>query len=107
MGNISDSGPRQKGIDQPGAADAYNTDVLPGPLAAGACGLTGLLCVVIAGWTTANPTIYRAGLAFQAIVPKISHSFLTLPSDELIPFIIFPYFLKYNDSEQIIHTTCQ
>ena len=79
MGNISDLGPRQKGIDQPRAADAYNTDVLPGPLAAGACGLTGLLCVVIAGWTTANPTIYRAGLAFQAIVPKVSHSFLTLP----------------------------
>lgn len=52
--------------------DPLNTDVLPGPLAAGACGLTGLLCVVIAGWTTANPTIYRAGLAFQAIVPKVS-----------------------------------
>jgi purine-cytosine permease-like protein len=43
---------------------------LPGPLAHGACGLAGLLCVVIAGWTTANPTIYRAGLAFQAILPQ-------------------------------------
>ncbi len=49
-----------------------NTDVLPGPLAAGACGITGLICVIIAGWTTANPTIYRAGLAFQAILPNIS-----------------------------------
>jgi len=49
-----------------------NTDVLPGPLAAGAAGIAGLMCVVIAGWTTANPTIYRAGLAFQAIVPQIS-----------------------------------
>jgi hypothetical protein len=37
-----------------------NTTVLPGPLAHRACGLAGLLCVVIAGWTTANPTIYRA-----------------------------------------------
>lgn len=52
--------------------DPTNTDVLPGPLAAEAVGLVGLLCVIVAGWTTANPTIYRAGLAFQAIVPKVS-----------------------------------
>lgn len=29
-------------------------------------GSTGLLAVIIAGWTTANPNIYRAGLAFQS-----------------------------------------
>lgn len=52
--------------------DPSNTDVLPGPLAANAVGLVGLLCVIVAGWTTANPTIYRAGLAFQAIVPTVS-----------------------------------
>jgi purine-cytosine permease-like protein len=52
--------------------DPGNIDVLPGPLAADAVGLVGLLCVIVAGWTTANPTIYRAGLAFQAIVPWIS-----------------------------------
>jgi purine-cytosine permease-like protein len=52
--------------------DPGNTDVLPGPLAAEAVGLVGLLCVIVAGWTTANPTIYRAGLAFQAIAPNIS-----------------------------------
>lgn len=51
---------------------------LPGPLAYGACGITGLLCVIIAGWTTANPTIYRAGLAFQAIVPRVSRFKVTL-----------------------------
>jgi len=55
-----------------------DTDVLPGPLAYRAAGLTGLLCVVIAGWTTANPTIYRAGLAFQAILPKTSRFKVTL-----------------------------
>jgi purine-cytosine permease-like protein len=37
-----------------------DTNVLPGPLAYGACGIAGLICVIIAGWTTANPTIYRA-----------------------------------------------
>ncbi|MBM3854546.1 MAG: hypothetical protein FJ399_15585, partial [Verrucomicrobia bacterium] len=49
-----------------------NTAVLPGPLADGAAGVAGLICVTIAGWTTANPTIYRAGLAFQAIFPQSS-----------------------------------
>jgi purine-cytosine permease-like protein len=58
--------------------DPANTSVLPGPLAERACGLAGLLCVIIAGWTTANPTIYRAGLAFQAIVPSLSRYRVTL-----------------------------
>lgn len=55
-----------------------NIDVLPGPLAYEAAGIAGLICVIIAGWTTANPTIYRAGLAFQAIVPKSSRFAVTL-----------------------------
>ena len=58
--------------------DPTDTDVLPGPLAYRACGLAGLICVVVAGWTTANPTIYRAGLAFQAIVPRSSRFVITL-----------------------------
>ncbi|GAC12544.1 purine-cytosine permease family protein [Paraglaciecola chathamensis] len=33
-------------------------------------GWVGILAVVIAGWTTSNPTIYRAGLAFQSLNPK-------------------------------------
>ena len=58
--------------------DPTDTDVLPGPLAFRAAGLAGLLCVIIAGWTTANPTIYRAGLAFQALSPKSSRFKVTL-----------------------------
>lgn len=42
----------------------------PGPIAYRAAGFAGILCVIIAGWTTANPTIYRAGLALQAIMPQ-------------------------------------
>jgi len=53
-------------------------DVLPGPMTFRAMGLTGLICVIVAGWTTANPTIYRAGLAFQAIMPKRSRFAVTL-----------------------------
>jgi len=58
--------------------DPSNTDVLPGPLAYRAAGVAGLVCVIIAGWTTANPTIYRAGLAFQAIMPKKSRFAVTI-----------------------------
>jgi purine-cytosine permease-like protein len=58
--------------------DPANTAVLPGPLAYRACGLAGLLAVVAAGWTTANPTLYRAGLAFQSLIPKSSRFKVTL-----------------------------
>jgi hypothetical protein len=48
----------------------FSTEFAPGPVAYRAAGVAGALCVVIAGWTTANPTIYRAGLALQAIKPE-------------------------------------
>ena len=60
-----------------------NTKVLPGPLAYQAAGIAGLICVIIAGWTTANPTIYRAGLAFQAIMPKAPRFWVTLATGGL------------------------
>lgn len=44
-----------------------STEFAPGPVAYNAAGIAGALCVIIAGWTTANPTLYRAGLAIQAI----------------------------------------
>jgi purine-cytosine permease-like protein len=59
-------------------ADPSNTAVLPGPLAYNACGIAGVICVIVAGWTTANPTIYRAGLAFQAIMPRVSRYRVTM-----------------------------
>ncbi len=50
----------------------------PGLLAFQSLGWTGIICVVIAGWTTANPTIYRAGLAFQGVLPGSSRTAMTL-----------------------------
>jgi NCS1 family nucleobase:cation symporter-1 len=41
-----------------------------GGVANQALGITGIIAVVIAGWTTSNPTLYRAGLAFQAVTPN-------------------------------------
>lgn len=46
-----------------------NGEVAPGPIAYLGAGVAGLAAVVIAGWTTANPTIYRAGLALQTVTP--------------------------------------
>ncbi len=48
----------------------FGFGIEPGPMAYNACGLTGAAAVVIAGWTTANPTIYRAGLALQIVTPN-------------------------------------
>lgn len=50
----------------------------PGLLAFQSLGWAGIICVVIAGWTTANPTIYRAGLAFQGVLPRTSRTAMTL-----------------------------
>lgn len=45
-------------------------EIAPGPIAFLGAGIAGAVCVVVAGWTTANPTIYRAGLALQTITPN-------------------------------------
>ncbi len=50
----------------------------PGPVSFYAAGFAGAACVVIAGWTTANPTIYRAGLAIQAMMPRTTTWKVTL-----------------------------
>jgi purine-cytosine permease-like protein len=41
----------------------------PGLMAYEAAGVAGGAAVVLAGWTTANPTLYRAGLALQTVTP--------------------------------------
>jgi purine-cytosine permease-like protein len=33
-------------------------------------GVAGAVCVVVASWTTANPTLYRVGLALQVATPN-------------------------------------
>ena len=43
-----------------------------------ALGWAGALAVVIAGWTTSNPTLYRVGLALQAVTPNWSRAKVTL-----------------------------
>ncbi|MBT9190063.1 MULTISPECIES: cytosine permease [Zobellia] len=67
--------------------------VAPGPLANNAIGIFGIIAVVLAGWTTANPTIYRAGLAFQAILPKLSTFWVTIIAGTIATIAgLFPAF---------------
>ncbi|MEO9510961.1 MAG: hypothetical protein ABJN84_12630 [Flavobacteriaceae bacterium] len=50
----------------------------PGDVAYYALGWSGFVIVIIAGWTTANANLYRAGLAAQAIFTKYSRKTTTL-----------------------------
>lgn len=56
----------------------FSQEFSPGNIAYSAAGTAGAFCVIIAGWTTANPTIYRAGLAIQAIRPTMKTWRVTL-----------------------------
>nr|WP_299071730.1 hypothetical protein [uncultured Allomuricauda sp.] len=53
-------------------------DLDPGDVAYYALGLSGFVIVIIAGWTTANANLYRAGLAAQAIFTKYSRKTTTM-----------------------------
>ncbi len=67
--------------------------VAPGPLAYNAIGIFGILTVILAGWTTANPTIYRSGLAFQAMFPKVSTVWMTVVAGTVATIAgLFPAF---------------
>ncbi|MBP8303623.1 MAG: hypothetical protein KBE04_05800 [Phycisphaerae bacterium] len=59
------------------------TGVMPGPMVWDAVGWAGLVCIIVAGWTTANPTLYRAGLAFQGLCPRMSRVTATLIAGSL------------------------
>ncbi len=66
-----------------GAATAMYLSTPIGKLDAGgvawhALGWAGILAAIIAGWTTSNPTLYRAGLAFQAVTPGWPRWLVTL-----------------------------
>jgi NCS1 family nucleobase:cation symporter-1 len=66
-----------------GAAVAAITGIALTKLDAGevayqALGVSGAIAVVLAGWSTSNPTLYRAGLALQAITPGWPRWIVTL-----------------------------
>lgn len=63
-----------------------------GAVAFYALGFSGALAVVIAGWTTSNPTLYRAGLALQVITPGWPRWLVTLIAGVITTIIAcFPF----------------
>ena len=48
---------------------AVAREMNPGVMATEALGVAGAAAVLLASWTTANPTLYRAGLALQVVSP--------------------------------------
>ena len=71
----------------------------PGTVAFQALGYAGLATVVIAGWTTANANLYRAGLAGQGVFTTLSRQKVTLITGVIVvlaaafPFIYRNYLI--------------
>lgn len=71
------------------------TVVEPGEVAWQALSWAGFLVVIIGGWTTANPNLYRAGLAAQGVFPQISRAKVTVVMGIiLIVVACFPFVYK-------------
>ncbi len=69
------------GVMGAGAAILLSTTIValdPGAVAYQALGTCGIIAVIIAGWTTSNPTIYRAGLAFSSLNHKWGRTKVTV-----------------------------
>jgi len=49
---------------------AIGREMNPGLMAYETAGFAGVGALLLAGWTTANPTLYRAGLALQTVTPN-------------------------------------
>jgi NCS1 family nucleobase:cation symporter-1 len=64
----------------------------PGAVAYRALGWAGVLAVIVAGWTTSNPTLYRAGLALQAVTPDWPRAKVTIVAGVVTTVIAcFPF----------------
>jgi len=67
-----------------------------GGVASQALGVSGIIAVVLAGWTTSNPTLYRAGLAFQAVTPGWPRWLVTLVAGIVTTIMAcFPFVFVY------------
>lgn len=66
--------------------------ISPGDVAYYALGATGFVIVIVAGWTTANSNLYRAGLAAQAVFPDTARQKVTLVVGAVVVVAsCFPY----------------
>lgn len=76
-----------------GVMGAIVAGLNPGQMAYQAVGIAGAVAVVLAGWTTANPTMYRAGLALQIVTPNWPRWKVTLAAGVVTTIVAcFPVF---------------
>ena len=67
-----------------------------GEIAHQALGLSGAVCVIVSGWATSNPTLYRAGLALQVVTPGWPRWLVTLLAGiATVTIARFPYIFQY------------
>ena len=78
---------------------AVGREMNPGLMAYESAGLAGVAGLLLAGWTTANPTLYRAGLALQTITPNWPRWKVTLAAGAITTGLsCFPvFFVKLLD----------
>ncbi len=78
---------------------AVGREMNPGLMAHEALGIAGVGAVLLAGWTTANPTLYRAGLALQTVTPNWPRWKITMAAGAATTVLAcFPvFFLKLLD----------
>lgn len=75
---------------------AVGREMNPGRMAYTAAGFAGAMAVVIAGWTSSNPNLYRAGLAFQTITPNWKRWKITLAAGLITSVLAcFPLFFMH------------
>ena len=80
------------------AAGETEPNPTPANIAMLGAGYAGIVCVVLAGWTTANPTLYRAGLAFQTATPNWRRWIVTMIAGAvMIVTACIPAVLHYLD----------
>ena len=87
------------GVMGAGAALMVGTDLSSldsGEVAHQALGVGGALCVIVSGWATSNPTLYRAGLALQVVTPGWPRWLVTLlAGTATVIMACFPYIFRY------------
>lgn len=67
-----------------------------GEVAFRALGFAGAIAVVIAGWTTSNPTLYRSGLALQVVTPGWPRWLVTLVAGTVTTAVAcFPFVFRH------------
>ena len=71
------------------------SEISPGMMTFEALEWTGLIIIIVAGWTTANSNLYRAGLAAQAVFPQYSRGRVTaIVGIGIVVAACFPFFYR-------------